>query len=164
MADIRDDLTYILEAHRDTAEPARWVYSLPSADDVMGARRMAVKVARDARLAAADGDEEPERAPADSMDMDEFAVSLVASCLRSVDNLSKGGRPMVYPAGAAVAERRAFVGTLPYRWIAELAGAVQEDADLDDEEAVSIASTGGLSPNGKGGSVRLPDMSAPSAA
>ena len=127
--ELRDDFTYVLTAHRDAKDAPTWIYAAPSMDDVLTARREASKPPKDGEAAEA-------------MDMDEWACVLLAQALRSVDGLTVKGEPLRFPVGAPLAERRAFVGRLPYRWTAELTAAVQRESDVDDKEAVSPAEAG----------------------
>lgn len=141
MIDLREDLTYVLKSHREQHKAAdgtvrhgnpredavTWIYALPTADDILGARAAAVRFAR----SEAATEEERKAAKADT---EEFLLQLLTRTLRDVGGLFRGGQPCPFPAGEPVDVRRDWVGRLPYRWFAELGGAVQEEGDLTAED------------------------------
>ena len=139
-----DGYTYILEQHRKEIDPPRWVYALPSADDVLGARRTARAARKEQR--EAEGQAKPEAgaeaevegptyaAVLDDLDMEVFAITITARALREVANLYRGGTALTYPASAPIGDRIAWVRRLPFSWIVSLSTAIQTEGDVDDEE------------------------------
>jgi len=124
----------ILERHDDDDNPARWDYELPSAQDIIDSRAAASAETRAARAALGD----TERRPDDELEIDRFAVHVTARALVHVENLSRRGVSVSFPASGSIEERVAFVRRLPYLWVAELANRVQVASDLDEEEESAV--------------------------
>jgi len=162
-----DGYSYILEQHRKAEDPPRWVYALPSADDVLGARRAARAARKEQREAEGEAvkaeatDDAPAYAAAlDDLDMEVFAITITARALREVHNLARGGQALAYPADAPIGERIAWVRRLPFSWIVSLSTAIQTEGDVDDEEEVSLAATIGRPDNVEAGDLSMLDVPA----
>jgi len=160
-----DGYTFTLPQHRKEPDPPRWVYALPSADDVLGARRAARAARKEQREAEGKATtpepdvEGPTYAAAfDDLDMEVFAITITARALREVHNLYRGGTALTYPAEAPIGERIVWVRRLPFSWIVSLSTAIQTEGDIDDEEEVSPAATLGGVDHEPGGSVPVLDV------
>jgi len=158
-----DGYSYTLEQHRKEQDPPRWVYALPTADDVLGARRAARAARAEQRREVGEEAKPDDDAPAyassvDDLDMEVFAIALTARALREVHNLYRSGEPVTFPSAAPMGERIVWVRRLPFSWIVSLSTAIQIEGDVDDEEEVSLASTIGSPDHEQAGDVPLLDV------
>tara|TARA_Y100000310_G_scaffold90136_1_gene87401 strand:+ start:2753 stop:3226 length:474 start_codon:yes stop_codon:yes gene_type:complete len=145
--------SYVLHDHRGEDDAPVWRYSLPTVGDIRDARTRARRSYIEEQKETG-GEIDPA-----GLDGEAISTALVASTLYRVDNLTHRGAPMQMPADADIDARIAFVRRLPYAWLAELAGAVQGEADVDDEDERGEAAPGGR--NGRGevaDDVPVPDV------
>ncbi len=157
---------YTLKAHEGVADAPVWSFAMPTAGDVMDARRVATTF--DIETETLDQGEGKakrtiERKKART-DLDSLGVGMVARALRGVDNLTRGGAQVVFPVAGTIEEKTEFVRRLPYAWLGELGAAAQSDADLDSEEEVGASAVRVSDDHGKVGDVRLREVQATDAA
>ncbi len=157
---------YVLAAHRGMSDPPTFYLAQPTAGDVMAARSAATSVYTETETVDP-GEGKAKRSVErrrQDVDMDALGVEMVARSLRRVDNLTRGGVPMVVPTSGDLADRIAFVRQLPYSWLGELGAASQQDADLDSEEERGASAVRSGDGGGEVGDVRLRTVQAGDAA